>query len=162
MEDIKAKKAKIFEKENRVFKYYLNTVEDKKESVDFIKDLFKLELINFDKTNNLDLVQLYNIVGFDAFFEIIACFSSKSIKIPNIEKIKKNLIIAIAYYHVRVLGIPAKDVGHILSEKLSVFNLKQKSIKNIVNKLQSELETMAKRATQYEKMKEVENVGRNN
>ena len=33
MEDKKKEKMKIFEKENRVYKYYLNGVEDKKEFV---------------------------------------------------------------------------------------------------------------------------------
>lgn len=157
MEDKKKEKMKIFEKENRVYKYYLNRVEDKKESVEFIKDLFKLELLNSDKSENLDLIKLYNIVGFDKFFEIISCFGSQSIRIPNSEKIKKNLTLSIAYYYTVMLGVPAKEVGHLLSEKLGVFNLKQKSIKSLVNKMQAELETLAKRVS--EKAKEDESVG---
>lgn len=148
-------KSKLFEKENRLYKFYLNDLEGKKTCIDFVRDLFKLELITFDKSENLDLVKLYNVVGFDAFFEICGCFSSKTIKIPNIEKMKKNLIIALAYYHVVMLGMPPKEVGRILSEKLGSFNLKQKSIKNIINKLQAEIEELGARVT-----KEAQN-GRN-
>lgn len=133
---------KIFEKETRIYKHYINSVERDAVSIDFIKTLFKMELINMDKTEEQDLVQLYNIVGFDAFFEMIALFNSKPIKLPRADKIKKLLIVAIAYYHVVMLGIPPKEVGKILTDKLGACNLKQKSVKAIVNKLQKELEEL--------------------
>ena len=68
------KKAKLFEKENRIYKYYLNSVENSPESVELIKSLFKLGIIEADKTENQDLVQLFDIVGFDKFFELLTFF----------------------------------------------------------------------------------------
>ena len=91
-------------------------------------------------SHKYDLTPLDN--GFDAFFEMIALFNSKPIKLPRADKIKKLLIVAIAYYHVVMLGIPPKEVGKILTDKLGACNLKQKSVKAIVNKLQKELEEL--------------------
>lgn len=130
---------KLFEKENRIYKYYINSIEKDKASIDFIKDLFKLELITSDKTEYQDIVQLYNIVGFDNLFELIAHFGNRPIKLPKPDKIKKMLITSIVYYMVEILGLNPKDAGRLLSEKIETCNLKQKNINSIIKKLQQEL-----------------------
>ena len=126
----------IFEKEDRLNKYFINHMDDKKGGEDFIRSIFKLELLDLDSSEQNDLLRLYNIVGFDNFFEIVSQFSTQSIKIPRAEKIRKLIIIAVAYYYVRVLGLSAKDAGKLLSSKLGVYNLKQKSINNIIKELE--------------------------
>lgn len=126
----------VFEKEDRLTKFYINNMSDKKGGEDFIRSLFELELIDLDSSEQQDLLKLYNIVGFDNFFEIVAQFSTQTIKIPRAEKIKKLVIIALAYYYVRVLGISAKEAGKLLSSRLGVYNLKQKSINNIIKELE--------------------------
>ena len=126
----------IFEKEDRLNKYFINHMDDKKGGEDFIRSIFKLELLDLDSSEQNDLLRLYNIVGFDNFFEIVSQFSTQTIKIPRAEKIKKLIIIAVAYYYVRVLGLSAKDAGKLLSSKLGVYNLKQKSINNIIKELE--------------------------
>lgn len=151
---------KLFDRENRLYKYYLNDIEDNKEGVEFIKKLFKLELIDIDKSEDQDLLQLYNIIGFDKFFEVVTLFSSKNIKIPKASKIKKLLISAIAYYQVNVLNLSPKDAGRILSEKLASFDLRQKSIKSIVNQLQQEIIHLTDKTIRYQKIKEAENGNR--
>ena len=142
------KEKKIFDKENRIYKYYINSVEKDALAVDFIKDLFKLEIIDADKSEKQDLVQLLEIVGFDKFFEILAFFGSRTIRLPRVDKAKKLLIIAIAYYQTVVLGLSPKDAGKLLGDKLGVFNLKQKSIKSIVAKLQQDIDHLAERTMQ--------------
>lgn len=126
----------IFEKEDRLNKYFINHMDDKKGGEDFIRSIFKLELLDLDSSEQNDLLRLYNIVGFDNFFEIVSQFSTQTIKIPRAEKIRKLIIIAVAYYYVRVLGLSAKDAGKLLSSKLGVYNLKQKSINNIIKELE--------------------------
>lgn len=144
--EMKDRKAKLFEKENRIYKYYLNSVEDAPEAIDFIKSLFKLELIEADKSEYQDLVALYDIVGFDKFFEILAYFNARQLRFPKLEKIKKMLIVAIAYYQTEVLRLSPKEAGKLLSDKLGIFNLKQKSIKSIVGKLQQTIDHLAENA----------------
>lgn len=134
---------KIFNKENRIYKYYINDVEHSAEATAFIKSLVKLELIELDKSEEQDLIQLYDILGFDKFFEVVTFFSSKTIRIPKIDKLKKMLIVAIAYYQTVILNLSPKDAGKILSEKLGIFNLKQKNIKALVNKLQQSIDRLA-------------------
>ena len=136
---------KLFDTENRIYKYYLNSIEKDKTSIEFIKDLFKLELMNTDKSEDMDLIQIYNIVGFDKFFELIAYCGNKPIKLPKVDKVKKLLTTAIAYYQVNVLGLKPKEAGKILTEKLGTCNLKQKSIKSIIGKLQRELEELSEK-----------------
>ena len=126
----------IFEKEDRLNKYFINHMDDKKGGEDFIRSIFKLELLDLDSSEQNDLLRLYNIVGFDNFYEIVSQFSTQTIKIPRAEKIRKLIIIAVAYYYVRVLGLSAKDAGKLLSSKLGVYNLKQKSINNIIKELE--------------------------
>lgn len=142
----------LFEKENRIYKYYINSLEKDKASVEFIKDLFKLELITIDKTEYQDIVQLYNIVGFDNLFELIAHFGNRAIKLPRADKVKKMLTTAIAYYLVEVLKLDPKEAGRILSEKIETCNLKQKNINAIIKKLQQELNQL------YDTVKEVSHV----
>lgn len=146
--------SKIFEEDNRLYKYYINGTANDKEAIDFVKSLFKLELIDTDRSEHQDLLQLYEIVGFDKFFEIVAFFGSKTLKIPKLDKIKKLLLTAITYYQVEILQLSPKDAGKILNEKLGLLNLKQKNIKSLVNKLQQDVEyisnTTLKRMIQRE------------
>jgi hypothetical protein len=135
--------SKMFNKENRIYKYYVNSLETSPVATDFVKSLFELEIMDIDKSKNQDLVQLYEAIGFDKFFEVVALFSSRTIKLPRIDKIKKLLTIAIAYYQIEMLHMSPKDVGRLLSEKLGLFNLKQKSLKSIVKELQQTIDDLA-------------------
>lgn len=137
-----SEKTNLFNKENRIYKYYINNLENLDGGVDFVKSLFELEIIDLDRSEKQDLVQLYEILGFDKFFELITFYSSKTIKIPNIEKIKKLLVIAIAYYQIEILDISPKEAGKILGEKLGILNLKQKNIKALVNSLQQVIDKL--------------------
>ena len=143
---------KLFDQENRIYKYYLNNVTEDKAAIEFIQALFKLELIEADRSEHQDLIQLYNIVGFDKFFEILAYFggNAKTLKLPRIDKAKKLLITAIAYYQTVILNLPPKEAGRVLTEKLGVLNLKQRSIKSIVAKLQQEIEQLSRRTLKEE------------
>lgn len=135
-------KEKLFDKENRIYKYYINNLENLPEGVDFVKSLFELEIINQDKTEDQDLLQMYKILGFDKFFEFVSAFSSKTIKIPNVEKIKKLLIVAIAYYQTEILKMSPRDAGKMLSDKLGIFNLKQKNVKAMIGSLQQNIDRL--------------------
>lgn len=131
---------KLFNEDNRLYKFYINSTVNDKKSIDFVKSLFKLELIDLDRSENQDLLQLYEILGFDKFFEVIAFFGSKTLKIPKLDKIKKLLITAIAYYQIEILNLSPKDAGKILSEKLGLLNLKQKNIKGLTSRLQQDID----------------------
>lgn len=135
---------KLFEKENRIYKYYINQQEENKGSKDFIETLLCTSLISSDRTPDMDLVRLYKDVGFDNFFVLIEEFSGKTIKFPKAEKIKKMLLISLATYYVNVLGLDPKEAGKILGEQLESSCLKQKSIKNIVKAFNQELESLFK------------------
>lgn len=137
-----SEKKNLFDKENRIYKYYINNLENLPGGVNFVKSLFELEIIDLDKSEKQDLVQMYEILGFDKFFEFISFFSSKTIRIPNIEKIKKLLVIAIAYYQVEILDMSPKEAGKVLGEKLGMLNLKQKNIKALVNNLQQTIDKL--------------------
>lgn len=147
---------KIFEKENRLFKYYINGTEKDQDAIQFIKSLFKIELIDLDNTENQDYVRLFDILGFDKFFELLTLFGGRTIKLPKIDKIKKQLILAIAYYQVTVLGLHPKEAGKLLSEKLGTFNLKQKSMKSMLSKLQQTMDSLAEKALQKQQLDSLE------
>lgn len=132
--------SRIFEEDTRLYKYYINDITNDSQGVEFIRELFNLELIDLDKSENSDLLQLYEILGFDKFFEVIAFFESKTIKFPKLDKIKKLILTAISYYQVEILGLSPKDAGKILSEKLGMLNLKQKNIKGLIGKLQKDID----------------------
>lgn len=142
-------KQNLFDKENRIYKYYINNLENIPGGVDFVKSLFELEIIDLDKSEKQDLIKLYDILGFDKFFEVISLFSSKSIKLPSIDKIKKLLIIAIAYYQIEILDISPKDAGKILGEKLGLLNLKQKNIKALVGNLQQTIDRLTETTVKH-------------
>lgn len=135
---------KIFEKENRIYKYYINEQEENKGSKDFIETLLNVSLLELDKTENMDLVRLYRDVGFDNFFVLIEEFGGKTVKFPKADKIKKLLLVSLATYYVNVLGMDPKEAGKVLGEQLGSSSLKQKSIKNIVKAFESELSSLFK------------------
>lgn len=136
----------LFETENRIYKYYINDLSKSEKSDDFIKSLFKLELISLDKSEDSKLVQLYNLVGFDKFFEIISIFENNTISIPKSDKIKKLLLISIVQYLVNGVGIPPKDVGKEINKRLELNGIKQKSIKNILKALDQDLTELSMKA----------------
>lgn len=148
---------KIFDEESRLYKFYVNSTVNDKDSIDFVKSLFKMELVDIDKSENQDLLQLYEIVGFDKFFEIVAFFGSKSIKFPKLDKIKKLLLTAIAYYQVNYCKLSPKDAGKILSEKLGLLNLKQKNIKSLTGRLQQDIDYITNTTLQRMLSKETNN-----
>lgn len=158
MSDLNDQTKRLFEKENRIYKYYLNSMYNDRGSVDFIQSLLKLELINMDKSEKQDLVQLYDILGFDKFFEVMTLFSSRTIKVPKIDKIKKLLIVSIAYYQVIVLGLSPKDASKILSEKLGLFNLKQKNMKALINRVQQDIDHLAEVVANKRQREDIEKV----
>lgn len=158
MSDLNDQTKRLFEKENRIYKYYLNSMYNDRGSVDFIQSLLKLELINMDKSEKQDLVQLYDILGFDKFFEVMTLFSSRTIKVPKIDKIKKLLIVSIAYYQVIVLGLSPKDASKILSEKLGLFNLKQKNMKALINRVQQDIDHLAEVVANKKQREDIEKV----
>lgn len=135
---------KIFEKENRIYKYYINQQEENMGAKDFIETLLNVSLLDMDKSSNMDLVRLYRDVGFDNFFVLIEEFSGKTVKFPKADKIKKLLLVSLATYYVNVLGMDPKEAGKVLGEQLGSSSLKQKSIKSIVKAFNQELSSLFK------------------
>lgn len=136
----------LFETENRIYKYYINDLSKSEKSDEFIKSLFKLELMSLDKSEDSKLVQLYNIVGFDKFFEIISIFENNTITLPKSDKIKKLLLISIVQYLVNGVGISSKEVGKEINKRLELNGIKQKSIKNILKALDQDLTELSMKA----------------
>lgn len=136
----------LFETENRIYKYYINDLSKSEKSDEFIKSLFKLELMSLDKSEDSKLVQLYNIVGFDKFFEIISIFENNTITLPKSDKIKKLLLISIVQYLVNGVGISPKEVGKEINKRLELNGIKQKSIKNILKALDQDLTELSMKA----------------
>jgi len=73
---------------------------------DLIQDIFRLHLFkNAEKSESLlTLVEVYDLVGFDRFVDLINVFDGLTITFPSKEDLKETVQLAIAYYYRNIQG----------------------------------------------------------
>ena len=83
-----------------------------------INGLIKLIILSNEKSQDLELYKLINIIGLDKFIEVSKFFSGKTIKIPKIKNINSILISALSWYMYKVKNKEISEIKDFINDKL--------------------------------------------
>lgn len=95
------KDSEVFETPKSMFQQKINDIMTDDPTKDLILDIFELQLFkNADKDDKkLVFVELYNLLGFEKFVEVMELLSGKTIKFPVRDDFKETIEIALSYYY---------------------------------------------------------------
>jgi hypothetical protein len=98
---------KTFKRPYTVFQEKLNDILVDKPSSDVIKDLIEIQMFkNAEKDEKLlVLVELYNLLGLDKFYEVMDLLAGKTVKFPPKEDFKETIQVALSYYYKNFEGL---------------------------------------------------------
>lgn len=131
----------VFSNEDRIYKNIINS-SAKPASKDLVLDLIKLDLLSADKSETMDLVALYDILGIEKFCEVIDYFDGRKFKFPKKKQVESTFITAIGWYWSRVKGKSIKETKDILEESFGK-NIRQSQIRGRLLNLEADIEEMA-------------------
>lgn len=83
-----------------------------------INDLIKLIILSNERSQDLEIYKLINIIGLDKFIEVSKFFSGKTIKIPKIKNINSILISALSWYMYKVKNKEISEIKDFINDKL--------------------------------------------
>lgn len=91
----------VFEIPKSVFQQKISDIMKDDPTKDLILDIFELQMFkSADKDDKkLVMVELYNLLGFEKFVEVIELLGGKTIKFPSRDEFKDLIETALAYYY---------------------------------------------------------------
>lgn len=134
-------KEQIFENEDRIYKSLVNSSASPT-SKDLVLDLIKLDLLSNDKSETMDLVALYDILGIEKFCEVVDYFDGRKLKFPKKKQVESTFIAAIGWYWSRVKGKSMKETKDILEASFGK-NIRQSQIRGKLLNLEADIEELA-------------------
>lgn len=83
-----------------------------------ILDIFELQMFkNVDKDNkSLIMVELYNLLGFEKFVEVIELLGGKTIKFPSRDEFKELVETALVYYYRTFRGYDWAKIKELIGD----------------------------------------------
>lgn len=95
------KNQEVFESPKSVFQQKISDIMKDDPTKDLILDIFELQMFkSADKDDKkLVMVELYNLLGFEKFVEVIELLGGKTIKFPSRDEFKELVETALAYYY---------------------------------------------------------------
>lgn len=129
---------KLIQNEDRIFKYALNqqALECDK---NVLQDLFALVTANKEKNMYLPNVNIIKNLGLDTFIDIILASNSKTLKLPSIQQVQKDLESVLAYYLYKYKGMSYADIAKVLDK------YRPRRIKWMVNYVEVNVEEIIRR-----------------
>ncbi len=114
----KRSEVKAFKKPYTVFQEKLNDILVDKPSTDVIKDLIEIQMFkNAEKDEKLlVLVELYNLLGLDKFYEVMDLLAGKTVKFPPKDDFKETIQIALSYYYKNFEGLKWDQIKEKLGD----------------------------------------------
>ena len=114
----KRSEVKAFKKPYTVFQEKLNDILVDKPSTDVIKDLIEIQMFkNAEKDEKLlVLVELYNLLGLEKFYEVMDLLAGKNVKFPPKEDFKETIQIALSYYYKNFEGLKWDQIKEKLGD----------------------------------------------
>lgn|SRR5574344_447869 len=112
------KSSEVFEQPKSLFQQKINDIMTDDPTKDLILDIFELQLYkNADKDDKkLVLVELYNLLGFEKFVEVIELLSGKTIKFPSRDEFKESIEVALSYYYRTFRGYDWPKIKELIGD----------------------------------------------
>ncbi len=129
----------MFEKPSEVWEDQMNDLflVRKKDDTNQVIKAFSI-ILNQKYINNQDMVDAFNILGFDKFISLLTLFEKRTVTFPSKEEIKDAVIFAMVFYYRETKGYSWEEIKDILPFEFSSisFSFRLKSLnKFIVEKL---------------------------
>lgn len=108
----------VFERPKSVFQQKINEIMKDDPTKDLILDIFELQMLkSADKDNKgLVMVELYNLLGFEKFVEVVELLGGKTIKFPSRDEFKELIEIALAYYYRTFRGYDWPKIKELIGD----------------------------------------------
>lgn len=92
---------KVFDEPYTIFQQKINKTMAANPAKDMIVDLIELQMYkNAEKNSDmLKLVELYNLLGIDKFYEVMDIMAGSTVKFPEKDDFKETIQIALSYYY---------------------------------------------------------------
>lgn len=115
----KRPEVKAFKRPYTVFQEKVNSILTDQPSTDVIKDLIELQMFkNAEKDEKLlVLVELYNLLGLEKFYEVLDLLAGKNLKFPAKEDFKETIQIALSYYYKNFEGLNWTQIKERLGDE---------------------------------------------
>lgn len=109
----------VFETPKSLFQQKINDIMTDDPTKDLILDIFTLQLFkNAEKDDKkLVFVELYNLLGFEKFVEVMEILSGKTVKFPAREDFKETIEIALAYYYRTFRGYDWAKIKELIGDR---------------------------------------------
>lgn len=132
------KSQEVFGTPKSLFQQKINDIMADDPTKNLILDIFELQLLkNAEKDDKkIYLVELYNLLGFEKFVEVIELLSGKLIKFPSREDFKEDIEIALSFYYRTFRGYDWAKIKNLIgdSEMSSVkFGAKMQQMSKFIN-----------------------------
>lgn len=115
----KRSEVKAFKRPYTVFQEKVNSILSDGPAADVIKDLIELQMFkNAEKDEKLlVLVELYNLLGLEKFYEVMDLFAGKNLKFPAKDDFKETIQIALSYYYKNFEGLNWNQIKEKLGDE---------------------------------------------
>ena len=108
----------VFQHPKTCFQQKINDIMTDNPTKDSIMDLFEIQLIK-DSNKNTSikyLVDVYNLLGFEKFTEMMDILAGKTISFPTKDEFRETILIALAYYYRNVRGYKWGTIKGLLGD----------------------------------------------
>lgn len=135
---------KLFENPTEVFEEQLNDIfvrsrEDNNNAIIRI-----LNILVYSNTKNQDLIDLYNLLGVDGFVSVVSLFEGRTVKFPNKEEIKEQLLLALIYYYREIENLSWSDIKNKIPFEFSTISYSMK-IKNLNSSISKQIDEILRK-----------------
>lgn len=112
------KKSEVFRAPKSVFQQKINDIMSDDPTKDLIMDIFELQMYkSADKDNKgMVMVELYNLLGFEKFVEVVELLGGKTIKFPPRDEFKELVETALAYYYRTFRGYDWTKIKELIGD----------------------------------------------
>lgn len=111
-------KTEVFELPKSVFQQKINEIMSDSPTKDLILDIFELQMFkSADKDNkSMIMVELYNLLGFEKFVEVVELLGGKTIKFPTRVEFKELIETTLAYYYKTFRGYDWNRIKDLIGD----------------------------------------------
>ena len=142
----------LFNEENSIFKM-LNNYASKDCNQKILEEVISLDIASGDKSANLDVFNILNIVGIDKFCDLVTYLNGRTVRLPKTKQWASTLVAAVAWYYHTVEGKPISEIKDMISDGLGLENhsLRERKIQLSIMEVDSKLNRLTEAVKAKEK-----------
>lgn len=144
----------LFKGSHDIFDEHLRDMFIKPKDTEMDLILKTVSLLIYKNCNNIDIIELYRLVGLETFTKIIMLFDGRSVKFPSKKEISDNLIYSLVYYYKEIQGLSWEKIKEKFPFEISGISCGIQ-IKQLDNFMRQNIESI------YKEMEKINNESKN-